>query len=632
MYRFILSLIGILFVLPELGLAQSSAEPTLPGVVVTATRTEISPEQLTTSLTVITAEDIKNRQAETVLELLREVPSVDVVQSGSRGNTTSVFIRGSESDHVLVLIDGIEANSTTTGAFNFAHLTTENVERIEILRGSGGTLYGSQAIGGVIQIITKAGKGKPEGTLSVEGGNGYTHRQVFSLNGGIEKLGYSFSLSRFETDGFRSVNDDYRNLATSSRLDFRPTDNTLLRGIFHFRKTEVGLFNSNNFFPVPVPDPNARDNVTDYLAKLEWQQKLTQAWEYRLAGSLFKEHEKFSDDPDPDPSNLCAGPNLFFCDFRTRNRFRPKIWTGEFQTNYRWQEWSTTTFGLEYKTRQARTDSFTKEQDSMASYLQEQLRFFGDRLVLVGGVRLDDNKVFGTEWSPSASGAYSIPETGTKFKVSYAEGFRAPMLNELFFPGFSNPNLGPETSWEINAGVEQKFMQRLLVGLTYFHREVKDLIEFTPPTFQPINIGKVILDGIEVFGDLDLSRGFTLRAGYTFLESETSTGVLARRPRHRGNVQLNYRQEAFHANLNANIVGRRDDFDVQTGANIKDPAYVRVDLASSYTLPWQTPGVKNVALFGKIENLFNKKYEEADGFRARPLNFLLGIRATFGSK
>lgn len=620
----------VLFFVSEVCLAQNPTEQTLPNVVVTATRTELSPEQLTTSLTVVTAEEIRERQAETVLGALRAVPGLDVVQSGSRGNIASVFIRGSDSDHVLVLIDGVEVNSATAGGFDFAHLTTENVERIEILRGSGGTLYGSQAIGGVIHVITKAGKGKPEMTLSAEGGNGRTHRQVFALRGGIENLGYSFSASRLDTEGFRSVNDDYQNLALSSRLDFRLTESTLLRGVFHFRKTDLGLFNNNNFFPVPVADPNARENVTDYLAKLDWEQKLTRDWDFRLTGSFFKQHDKFSDDADPDPILLCSGPNSFFCDSRTRNRFRPRIVTGEFQTNYRWQEW-TSTFGIEYKERRARTDGFREKQASMAYYFQEQLRFFGDRLLLVGGIRLDDHEVFGMEWSPAASAAYVIPETGTKFTLGYSEGFKAPTMNELFPPFFGNPNLGPETSWEINAGVEQKFMKRLLVGATYFHREVKDLIEFIPPSFRARNIGRVRVDGIELFGDLDFGAGFSVRTAYTFLESETSTGSLLRRPRHRGNILLSYRQEGWRANLNANIVGKRDDVGARSGATIKESGYVRLDVASSYRLPWQPAGIKDFSLFAKIENLLNRRYEEADGFRARPLNFLVGLRAVFGS-
>ena len=621
MKLFVVSFFLILF--PSFSLAaEPQQEQTLPPVVVTATRVETPQEQVTTSLSVITSDDIRAQQAVTVEEVLRHVPGLDVVQSGSRGTTTSVFIRGAESDQVLVLIDGMEANSTTTGAFDFAHLTTESIERIEVLRGAGGTLYGSQAIGGVVHIITKAGKGKPEVNFSTEGGNHRTHRQVLAVRGGTEKLGYSLSASRLETAGFRRNNDDYQNMAVSSRLDLHVTDSALLRSLFHFRKIDLGLFNNNNF-TAGAGDPNARENITDYLFKFDWEQKLLPTWEYRISGSQFKQHDKFTDDPD----DVDTG--------RSRTRRRPTIVTTDFQTNYRWQEWSTTTFGIEYKKRQATTTTATstpirKDQRNVAYYLQEQLRFFGDRLFLVGGVRLDDHQAFGTEWSPSASVAYLIPQTRTKFKLGYAQGFKVPSMNELFDPDSGNRNLGPETSWELNGGVEQRLLERFLVGVTYFHREVEDLIVFPAPNFQARNVDKVRVDGVELFGDIHLGYGISLRTGYTFLENDTSSGRLVRRPRHRGSILLDYRQERFHLNLNANVVGKRDDFGVVSGADVKEAGYMKVDLASSYSLPWKVPGVKGLSLFGKIENLFNKKYEEADGFLARPLNFLVGVRGVFG--
>ena len=168
------------------------------------------------------------------------------------------------------MIDGVEVNSTTLGAFNFAHLTTENIDRIEIVRGAGGTLYGSQAIGGVINIFTKRGQGPLNVGVSAQGGNGWTTRQVATVRGGLGNLGYSFSLGYLASDGFRSVNDDYRNLATSARLDYQVTEDASLKGIFHFINTDLGLYNNNNF--VPAPDPNAREHSTQYLGKLEWEQ------------------------------------------------------------------------------------------------------------------------------------------------------------------------------------------------------------------------------------------------------------------------------------------------------------------------------------------------------------------------
>ncbi len=630
--------------------AAQPPEATLPPVFVTSTRTETPLAQVTTSATVITAQDIENQHAITVLEVLRQVPGFDVVQTGSRGTGTSVFIRGSEADQVLVLIDGVEVNSTTTGAFNFAHLTTENIERIEIIRGAGGTLYGSQAIGGVINIITKRGRGPAEFGLSAEGGNGWTHRQTLSLAGEVGKLGYSFSGARLETDGFRPFNDDYRNLAASGRLDYKFTEDALLKGIFRFYKTDVGLFNSNNFVS-GGRDPNSREATTQYLAKLEWTQRILPQWDYRIAGSFFKEHIKDSDDPDP------LGDCQFFgfpCDSQTRSFFRPQIGSAEFQTNYRFGDWSTTTFGTEFKRQKATTSSssdgvplgeINRSIRNLGYYLQEQIKLFGDRLILIPGVRLDDNQNFGTEWSPSFSSSYLFRETGTRVKAGYAEGFRAPTLNELFFPpgfgcaAFGNPDLGPEKSWELNAGVEQTmFGDRATVGATFFHREVSDLIG-TGPTPDPTdpafcvraeNLGKARFDGVEWLLNLKLLSFLSLGANYTYLDWDTADGRLNRRPRHRGSVGLNYFYDRIRLNFDANLVGKRDDIDSVTGMGIKKGGYVRFDLAGSYQLPVKMTLVKDVSLFGKIENLFNRKYEEADGFRARPLNFLLGLRAVFG--
>jgi vitamin B12 transporter len=464
----VMKVFAVLFLVFSLGwmpvFAAQPPEATLPPVFVTSTRTEVPLEQVTASATVITAKDIEDQQAVTVLEALRTVPGLDVVQTGSRGTGTSVFIRGAEADQVLVLIDGVEVNSTTAGAFNFAHVTTENIARIEILRGAGGTLYGSQAIGGVINIITKKGRGPMEFGLSAQGGNGWTNRQTLCLSGEMGRLGYSFRGARMETDGFRPFNDDYRNLAASGRLDYKVTEDALLKGIFRFNNTDVGLFNSNNFVP-GGRDPNSREALTQILGKVEWEQRILQNWDYRIAGSIFKEHIKDSDDPDPLADCQFFG---FPCDSRTRSRFRPQISSAEFQTNYRFADWSTTTFGTEFKRRKASTSSssdgfslgeINKAIRNMGYYLEEQIKLLGDRLIMIPGIRLDDHQTFGSEWSPSFSSSYLFRESGTRIRASYAEAFKAPTLNELFFPAgfgcaaFGNPDLGPEKSWELNAGV-----------------------------------------------------------------------------------------------------------------------------------------------------------------------------------
>jgi vitamin B12 transporter len=632
-----------LFFLTFLPNTSRAAEPapaeSLPPLVVTATRTEVPLNQLTNSLTVITAEDIRERQSELVLEVLRDVAGVDVVQTGSMGTATTVFIRGSASNQVLVLIDGVEINSTTTGAYDFANVTTESVERIEVLRGAGGTLYGSQAIGGVVNIITKKGQGPLAGGLSLQGGNGRTNRQVGTVRGALGDLGYSFSVGRVASNGFRSVNDDYRNLSTSARLDYRVTENTSLKGIFHFLKSDGGLYNNNNF--ASQPDPNARQATTQYVTKLEWEQKIFQNWDYRISGSMFKENAKATDDVD-----AC----VFFgfpCDAPSTDRFRPLITTGEFQTNYRFEDLGTTTFGIQYNRRSATTSGGIDEAvGNFGYYLQQQLQFLDRRLILIPGIRLDDNQEFGTAWTPSFSAAYLFKEIGTKLKGGYAKGFRAPTLNELFFPpgfgcpAFGNPDLGPEKSWEINFGVEQSFLaDRFKIGGNYFHREVKDLIEGTPIPGDPFgcfraeNVGRARFDGVELTLGVKLFEGLTLNANYTYLDWDTADGTLPRRPHNSGNVILNYMQDALNVNFIVNIVGRRDDFRAASPfGDTVTAGYGTVDVASSYKLPWRMPLVKEVTLIGKIQNLFNKNYDQVDGFRAPPLNFLLGFRANFGNQ
>lgn len=620
----------------------------LEPVVVTATRTEVPLKETSTAVTVITAEDIDQRQAETVAEVLRTVPGLDVAQSGSRGTTTSVFLRGAESDQTLVLIDGVEVNSPTLGSFDFSNLTTENIERIEILRGSGGTLYGSQAVGGVINIITKKGEGTPTASVSAEGGNGSTHREVFTFSGAHGILGFSGAAAYLDSEGFRPFNDGYRNFSTNLRLDVTPLPQGSLRSFFRYTAAEIGLFNNKNF--LGIPDANARQKSDFILWKSEWEHLLTDALSYRVAGSYVKDNLRFFDEPDRfDPDNF------------TISHFPVELTTAEFQANYDWRTFSTTTFGFEFEERVAdvRSNSnfgssaFDESRNNFAYYLQEQLRFLNERLFLVGGFRLDDNEDFGTEISPSWSLAYVVPQTGTKLKGGFAEGFRAPNFNELFFPGFGNPDVGPELSSEWTAGFEQfLWSERFSLEVIYFTRRVKDQIEgvLVDPErfrFQTENVGRVDIQGVEVIPVLRLLPGLTLSGNFTFLDvdlkgtcpfdftADPKDDCLLRRPSQKGSVMVNYARQGLggtddllNLNVNLQVVGDRDDVDPRRGFRT-NPMYARTDVAVSYTLPSGFFSFSRFTVYGKIENLFDRNYQEILGFRAPPLNYLIGVRVTF---
>jgi vitamin B12 transporter len=608
----------------------------LEPVVVTATRSETPLKEVATSVTVITEEEIRQQRAEMVAEVLRTVPSLDVAQSGSRGTATSVFIRGAESDQTLVLIDGVEVNSVTLGSFDFSTLTTDNISRIEILRGGGGTLYGSQAVGGVINIITKKGEGAPTASVSAEGGNGSTHREALSFSGSRGMVGFSGAVAYIDTEGFRPFNDGYRNFSTNLRLDVTPIPQGALRGFFRYTSAEIGLFNNKNY--LGVPDPNAHQLDDFVLIKGEWEHAPLNSFTYRVAGAYVKDNQRFFDEPDQfDPQNF------------TVSRIPVELKTGEFQGNYSWRDLSLTTFGFEFEEKSAdvRSNSnfgpsaFNKSRSNFAYYLQERLRLLNERLFLTAGFRVDDNQDFGTEVTPAWSLAYLIPQTGTKLKGGYFAGFRAPNFNELFFPDFGNPNLSAELSSEWDVGFEQNLWgQRFSLETVYFSRRVKGLIEgalvsLDPFKFEAQNLGRVDVQGVEVIPVLRLLPGLTLSGSFTFLDFNTKDGRLLRRPTEQGTVRVTYQRPVLSGaddlltfNLNLDVIGDRDDVDPLRGFRT-NPMYATTDVAVSYSFPTNFLSFSRLTVYSKIGNLFDRSYQEVLGFKSPPLNYLAGLRVTF---
>jgi vitamin B12 transporter len=611
--------------------------PQLSPVVVTATRTETSVAETAASIMVITAEEIEQRQAETVTEVLRSIPGLDIAQTGSRGTTTTVFTRGAKSDQTLVLIDGVEVNSVTAGLFDFSNLTTENIDRIEVLRGGGGTLYGSQAIGGVINIITKKGEGTPTISVSAEGGNGSTHREVLSFSGGHGIVGFSGSVASIDTDGFRSLNDGYRNFSTNLRLDVTPIPTGAFRGFFRYTDAKTGLYNNKNY--LGVPDLNARQLNNSLLLKGEWEHTVGDSFNYRVAGSYVRDNTRFFDEPDR------------FDEFGSGiSRVPTEIFTGEMQANYSWRDVSVLTFGFEFEEKSARVESnfggfrtrYDKSRNNFAYYFQEQVRLLDERLFLVGGVRVDDNEDFGTHVTPAGSIAYLIPSFGTKFKGGVSNGFRAPNFNELYYPNFGNPDLGAELSSEWNIGFEQSLWDNLFsLEAVYFDRRVKGLIEgvvIDPDKFifQAQNKGRVDIQGVEVIPVLRPLPDLTLSGSFMFLDFVTSDGKLLRRPSERGTLHANYlrrdlwwENDHLNVHLGLRVVGDRDDIDPPSGATITNGMFATTNLAISYAFPSTLTPLSEVTVYGKIENLFDREYEEVRGFRSPPLNYLIGMKATF---
>jgi vitamin B12 transporter len=593
--------------------------------------------ETTASVTVISAEEIQQQQADTVTEVLRAVPGLDFAQNGSRGTTTSVFTRGAESDQTLVLIDGVEVNSVTLGAFDFSNLTTENIERIEVLRGGGGTLYGSQAIGGVINIITKKGEGTPTASVSAEGGNGSTHREVLTFSGGEGIVGFSGAVSSIDTDGFRRFNDGYRNFSTNLRVDVTPFPTGSLRGFFRYTDAKTGLFNNKNY--LAVPDLNARQLSNFLLLKGEWEHTIGEVFNYRVAGSYVRDNQRFFDEPDQ------------FDEFGSGiSRIPMETVTGEMQANYYWRDLSVLTFGFEFEERSALVESnfggfrtrYDKSRNNFAYYFQEQLHLLNDRLFMIGGFRIDDNEDFGMHVTPAGSIAYVLPGLGTKLKGGIANGFRAPNFNELFYPGFGNPDLEAELSSEWNIGFEQSVWDQFFsLEAAYFDRRVKGLIEGVVIDaenfiFQAQNKGRVDIRGVEVIPVLRPLPDLILSGSFMFLDFETGDGKLLRRPSERGTLHANYQRrnllwsdDLLNLHLGLRVVGDRDDIDPLSGAARTNSMFATTNVAVSYSFPSTLSTLSQMTLYGKIENLFDRNYQEVLGFRSPLLNYLVGVRMTF---
>ncbi len=648
--------LGMLLLVQSSGpAAAEEAEKPLGTVVVTATRMEEPLQSATTSVTVVSEQDINARQSLSVADALRDVPGVDVSQSGSLGTTSSVFIRGANSDQALILFDGVEVNSPTLGGFNFGNITTDNVGRVEVLRGAGGTLYGSEAIGGVVNVITQRGEGKPHLTLSSAGGNIGTASEQAALSGENGMFAYSAALGYLTTAGFRPVNDDFSDLTSAARLDVTPIERGTFRAFWRSANSSLGLANNNIGSGIALLDPDARESDEFYLGKLEWEHTVLDHLTYRLAGAYTRTVNVVADAVNAEEAAQGALPSY--------TRVPNEILTGETQVNYAEGAAGLSTLGFEFKEMDGTVKSFFAGTETRfphyrhnyAGFVQQQVFLLDNSLTGVGGFRIDDNQDFGRELSASWSVGYVRDWTAdghwtTHVKGGYAEAFKAPTFNQLFYPAFGNPNLDPETSSEYDGGVTQQLgVPWLSVEGTYFTRRTKNLIQsaqVAPLTFVTANASRADVSGPEAAVSLGPWYGCSLRGSYTYLDWEVverpgftvpaALKTLERRPHNRAATRFTYardtlvrRADHFDATVNVLFVGERHDLDPFTFQDVSDqPAYTRSDLALRYDVPLAGSDTR-VGGFARIQNLFDRNYQEVRGFKSPPINVLAGAQVTF---
>ncbi|MGH7364889.1 MAG: TonB-dependent receptor plug domain-containing protein [Candidatus Rokuibacteriota bacterium] len=610
-------------------LAAHAQEPkSVDPVVVTATPVATPVEQLGASVSVVNGEDFQTYHYPTVDEALRRVPGVEIRRSGAYGKTSSVTIRGANSNQVQVLVDGVRVKSPTLGQVDLSDISPDLIERIEVIRGAQSTLYGADAIGGVVNIITRKGKGGPfQATVQQEVGNYDTLVSRATVHGAYKILNYALSGSHFESNG-QFQNDETDANAVSARVGATLPRDSTLDFTFRYNKNDIGV-PVKGVFPGPQPinpiiNRNARQQSETTIWSLAGKTRPVPWWESRGRLSRYENSAGFQDPVDP-------GVAFDFPVFSQVNVERREAeWVNSFFIG----KWSTSSVGLEHRREIGESkNTFRAATETGSVFFEQQLRFL-DRLFLTGGFRVEDNSVFGTTTTERGSLAFLIKETGTRLRGSAGTGFRAPTFNDLFFPGFGNPDLQPEESLSYDFGVDQKlWSDRIRLGLTYFQTEFKNLITCctsipTAPFGGPVNVGRARSAGIEFTSEMDVRPNLVASLNYTYTDTENlATGrPLPREPRHRWNIGLTWEPIArLSVFTQVHVVSEQ----FEPFGEVYNSGHTRVDVGGTWRLLERKGWLKKLELTARIQNLLNEGYAEVRGFPALGINGLAGLRASF---
>ena len=590
-------------------------------IVVSATRIETPEEDSPATIDVVRSDDFEIKQTHRVADALREVPGVSVVQSGSPGSLTSVFTRGLRSEHTQVLLDGIPVNQGLQGAFNFGDLTTENIDRIEIVRGPQSTLYGPRALAGVIQIFTKRGSGDPSGEFSLEGGSNTTIRGTLTSSGSANQFDYSVGLSGLTTDNERP-NNQYRLWSGIANLGWSPNEQLRLSTLITYSLADLGL-------PNTIFDPRPRDNfLTErWLVAPHLDFRPVEWWTHRLIFSY--DEERQVNDPNDDGF---VGP--------TRALFTRA--TVDYQNDLKPASWLTLTSGFFYSHVDAGEERpfvsqafgpqptfISDETEETSVFLQASVTPFKE-LNLVAGGRYDHFNQFGDVWTYRFAGSYLIAKTDTHLHASVATGFSPPSSQDKIFG--NNFALDPEKNLGWDAGLEQRFCAgRVMVGLTYFHNDLSNVIGFNG-LFETLNLGAALTQGIEAEVRLTPITDLTILATYTYLDARNTASEditqlpgarLPRRPRNEAYISASYLwAKKLRTTIEAKFVNAREELNFG-GPNFDIEDYAFVNVAAEYEIN------SCVSVFARINNLTDEQYSEVFGFPALGRTAFAGFKVRF---
>ncbi|MBL8629692.1 MAG: TonB-dependent receptor [Rhodospirillaceae bacterium] len=638
----------ILPALTGLALADDAAPPgfgvglasSIEELVVTATRSPQALYKVGSSITVLNADAIKASQTIVVSDLITQTPGVNFSRNGGVGGVTALRIRGAETDQTVTIIDGVKLNdpSTAGGGYNFGNLLIGDVERIEVLRGAQSTLWGSQAIGGVVAIQTTVPTKELEANVEIEGGSRETGYLRGAAGGKTDRLIWRVAGSHYTTDGISSYaggteKDGYRNTGASGRLEFKVTDEVSVdtRAVYSDGRNEF------DGFPAPLfafADTAEYGTVKEFVGYTGLNAAL---FEGRLQNRIGYAYT------DTDRDNFNPAQAVTPVTFTAAGKNKRWEYQGTLSIA---QGWSAV-FGLENEKSSFRTASpsaFTPnpapalaEAEITSGYAQVQGEV-APGLTLTGGLRHDDHDTFGEQTLGQAAAAWVLNGGSTILRASYGEGFKAPTLYQLYSI-YGNTRLTPEAAKSYDAGVEQRFLDGAVVlSATWFKRDTTNQIDFVScPSANPLcmpgkfgvydNIARAKADGLELAGAVNLDR-LTLQANYTLTDTENDSignanrgKELARRPKNTANLWVSY---VWSGDLSTGVGVRYvgDAFDNAANSFVLED-YTLVDIRASY------PINDVIEIYGRVENVFDKTYVTTRNYGSPGRGAFAGVRAKF---
>lgn len=616
-------------------------EVTIPAVVITADRSENDIQRVGSAISIVTGAEIAKRNPASLVDVLRQVPGVDITESGGPGSTSTVRIRGANSGQTLVLIDGIRVNDASggSGEFDFSNLVPAAIERIEVLRGPQSALYGSDAIGGVINIITKRGGDTPEAAFQIEGGrygtgsasgavSGVSGPWSFALSGGAQRSdGFSRFGSRVERiqAQFPTLErDGYDRFGGYARLGFDAKQG--LRFDLGLLSTTTNARYDAAFGDFPDTPSNVRQRLHQAYGKAEFD-----AFDGNLTHSLTG-YANRTDRAFNDVSFFGTPPQR--TTFFTTSRFTGDRYGVEYQTRLKLAQFGSLIAGAKSEREESRgsTQDFLPAlsaviptpvgaQTTTAGFGLWQIPIDNRLNISIGG-RIDDVtgvRSFAT-WRTTA--AYFISETGTKLRGSAGTGAKAPSLFQRLDPTFGTLTLKPEESFAFDGGIDQAlFDGRVNVSVTGFSNDFNNLIDFDFTTNRFINVTRARTSGVELGVDAEIIAQFLrVQVAYTSLTAiDRTTGLtLARRPSDVTRVSFIIKP-VEELTIEPSLLFVSERFSTPGELDRLSP-YTRIDIRADYQLDkhW------NVYLRG--ENITNRRYEEVFNFGVTGAAVYAGIK------